>query len=112
VGMLWAVCIKLYKVKLPWMQLAKITFISILASLAAHLVAIRLSPLWGLVFGGGASLLVLFGLFYLMRVLEPEDRDRLQHVTHILPRRFGVPANRLLSMLVRSNYRVPLTDNA
>ena len=37
VGIMWAVTIHLYKVKLPWTQLAKITFISTLAAVTAHL---------------------------------------------------------------------------
>jgi O-antigen/teichoic acid export membrane protein len=36
VGIMWAVGIHLYKVKLPWLQVAKISFISVLASLTAH----------------------------------------------------------------------------
>jgi O-antigen/teichoic acid export membrane protein len=64
VGMMWAVAIHLYKVKLPWMQVAKIAFISALASLTAHAIAVRLAPLWGILCGGSASLIVLFVLFY------------------------------------------------
>ena len=42
VGILWAMVIYLYKVKLPWLQIAKIVFISALAALTAHLIAVRL----------------------------------------------------------------------
>jgi len=98
---MWAVAIYLYKVKLPWMQVAKIAFISALASLTAHEIALRLAPLWGILLGGTASLVVLFGLFYLMRVLEPEDRDRFNILTAMLPNPIAGPANRLLSVLIR-----------
>ena len=98
---MWAVAIYLYKVKLPWMQVAKIAFISALASLTAHEIALRLAPLWGILLGGTASLAVLFGLFYLMRVLEPEDRDRFKLLTAMLPRPIAGPVDRLLSVLIR-----------
>ncbi|MGA3068974.1 MAG: polysaccharide biosynthesis C-terminal domain-containing protein [Terracidiphilus sp.] len=97
---MWAVAIYLYKVKLPWMQVAKIAFISALASLTAHEIALRLAPLWGILLGGTASLVVLFGLFYLMRVLEPEDRDRFKLLTAMLPRPIAGPVDRLLSVLI------------
>ena len=48
VGMMWAVGIHLYKVKLPWLLVAKIAFISVLASLTAHYIAVQLSPLWAI----------------------------------------------------------------
>ena len=106
---MWAAAIYLYKVKLPWMQVAKIAFSSAVASLAAyliasytaHLIASRLAPLPGILAGGSASLVVLFGLFYLMRVLEPEDRDRFNILTAMLPNPIAGPANRLLSVLIR-----------
>ena len=100
-AIMWAVAIYLFKVRLPWMQIAKIVFISVLASLTAHYIAMRLAPLWGILVGGSASLIVLFGLFYLMRVLEPEDRDRLDMLARMLPKRIAGPANRVLSLLIR-----------
>jgi O-antigen/teichoic acid export membrane protein len=100
VGLMWAVCIYLYKVKLPWMQLAKIVFISALASLTAHYIAARFAPLWAILFGGSASLIVLFGLFYLMRVLEPEDHDRFGVLAGMLPRPVIAPARAILLLLI------------
>jgi O-antigen/teichoic acid export membrane protein len=101
VGIMWAVTIHLYKVKLPWAQLAKITFISTLAALTAHYVEAHLHPLLGILFGGGASLLVLFGLFYMMRVLEPEDHIRLNTLIGMLPSKVRGPADKFLTMLIR-----------
>jgi O-antigen/teichoic acid export membrane protein len=101
IGIMWSVGIYLYKVRLPWLQISKITFISTLASLVAHFIALRLTPLWAVLCGGSASLIVLFGLFYLMRVLEPEDHERFQILTGILPKPISVPANKLLSLLIR-----------
>ena len=101
VGGMWAVAVYIYKVKLPWMQIAKITFISALAALTAHYIAVQLPPLWGILAGGTASLIVLFGLFYMMRVLEPEDRDRFNTLTGLLPKKIGAPAKGLLSLLIR-----------
>jgi O-antigen/teichoic acid export membrane protein len=104
VGMMWAVAISLFKVKLPWMQVAKIAFASLLASLAAHLIAVRLAPLWGILCGGSAALFVLFGLFYLMRVLEPEDRDRFKIMTGMLPLPIAGPVAKMLSLLIRPEF--------
>lgn len=101
VGMMWAVGIHLYKVKLPWLQVAKIACISVLASLTAHYVAVPFSPLWAILWGGSASLIVLFGLFYLMRVLEPEDRDRFNTLTGMLPKPIANPVNAVLFLLIR-----------
>ncbi len=101
VGGMWAVAAYLYKVRLPWMQVAKNTFISTLAALTAHYIAVQFAPLWGILLGGSAALIVLFGLFYTMRVLEPEDRNRLNTLTGLLPKKISGPANKLLTLLVR-----------
>jgi O-antigen/teichoic acid export membrane protein len=99
--LMWAVAMYLYKVKLPWMQVAKIAFISALASLTAHFIAMRLAPLWGILCGGSASLVVLFVLFYLLRVLEPEDHDRFNILTAMLPKSIAAPVNKALLLLIR-----------
>lgn len=101
VGIMWAACIHLYKVKLPWMQTAKIVFAGVLAALVAHFIALRLAPLWAVLCGGSASLVVLFGLFYLMRVLEPEDCTRIKVMAGILPKPIRAPVNAFLSLLIR-----------
>ena len=104
VGIMWAIGIYLYKVKLPWALLAKVTFISVTASVVAHYVAMLFNPVLGILIGGSASLIVLFGLFYVMRVLEVEDRSRLDVLTAVLPKRFSGPANRFLGLLVPPAY--------
>jgi O-antigen/teichoic acid export membrane protein len=102
VGTMWAIGIHLFDVRLPWLQLAKITFSSILASLIAYIVALRLPPLWAILCGGSASLAVLLGMFYLMRVLEHEDRARFSIVTGMLPKMIAGPADRCVAWLIRS----------
>jgi O-antigen/teichoic acid export membrane protein len=104
VGMMWVVASHLYKVKLPWMQVAKIAFISVLASLTAHFIAVRLAPGWAILWGGSASMIVLLGLFYLLRVLEPEDRDRFSILTRMLPKLIAGPIEKLLSILIRREF--------
>jgi O-antigen/teichoic acid export membrane protein len=112
--MMWAVAIYLYKVKLPWLQVAKIVIASALAALAAHYIAMLtehyiaglLAPLWvtqlwAILFGGFASLIVLFGLFFWMRVLEPEDHSRLNILVKMLPKQIASPADSLLNALTR-----------
>jgi len=102
VGMMWAVGIHIYKVKLPWAQVAKIAFISVLAALTAHYVAVQFAtPLWAILCGGSAALIVLFGLYYLMRVLEPEDRDRFEILTGMLPKPLAGPAHKILLLITR-----------
>lgn len=101
VGMMWAIGIYVYKVRLPWVQVSKIAFISVLASLTAHFIAMRLVPIWGILAGGSAAMLVLFGLFYLMRVLEPEDYDRFKLLISLLPKSIAGPMETVLLLLVR-----------
>jgi O-antigen/teichoic acid export membrane protein len=101
VGLMWAVAIHRYKVKLPWLLVTKITFISALAALTAHFFAVRYSPLWATLCGGSASLIVLFTLFYWMRVLEPEDRVRFVTIAGMLPKSMAAPMKLVLNLLIR-----------
>jgi O-antigen/teichoic acid export membrane protein len=101
VGLIWAVSIHLYKVKLPWMLVGKIAFCSLLASLTAHVIAVRLAPLWAIACGGSTALIVLFALFYLLRVLEPEDHVRLRMLAGMLPKPFTRLAETVLFLLIR-----------
>jgi hypothetical protein len=99
---MWAIGIYLFKVKLPWRQIAKIVLVSALAALTAYFIAAHLNPLWAVLCGGSVSLTVLFALFYLLRVLEPEDHVRFQTLTGMLPKPISAPAGRLLAILARS----------
>jgi O-antigen/teichoic acid export membrane protein len=101
VGIMWAIGIYLYKVQLPWVFLAKVASISTVAALTAHFVALIFAPLWGVLFGGSASLAVLFVLFYLMRVLEPEDQARFNLLTRSMPKSIGGPVETVLSLMIR-----------
>jgi O-antigen/teichoic acid export membrane protein len=101
VAMMWAIGIHLYDVKLPWAQLSKIIVSSIAASLTAHYIAVYVSPLWAVLCGGTASLIVLFALFYLMRVFEPEDRVRFGILASMLPKPLSAPVNKIVSLLIR-----------
>jgi O-antigen/teichoic acid export membrane protein len=100
VAIMWVVSVKLYKVRLPWLFVAKIALISAIASLAAHYVAMQFAPRMGLVLGGLSSMIVFFVLFYLFRVLEEEDRSRFESLTRMLPGRLAKPASKMLSILV------------
>jgi len=123
--MMWAVAIYLFKVKLPWMHVAKIALSSAVASLTAyeivlrlaplntheivlrlaplteHEIVLRLAPLLGILLGGSAALVVLCALFYLMRVLEPEDRARFNILVAMLPKPIARLVNRVLPLLIR-----------
>ena len=61
VGIMWACGIYLFKVKLPWVLVAKVAFISVAASLSAHFIIVRLPPLLGILCGGSAALFVCSG---------------------------------------------------
>jgi glycosyltransferase involved in cell wall biosynthesis/O-antigen/teichoic acid export membrane protein len=100
VATLWAFGINRFKLKLPWLQTAKIVLASTVAALTAHFIAVRVSPLWALVFGGSASLVVLFGLFFALRVLEPEDSGRLGILIGMLPEGVAAPVTSFLSILI------------
>ena len=101
VGLLWAIGIRLFHVRLPWALLAKVVLISAVAALTAHFVALKFAPLWGILAGGTCSLAILLGLFYLMRVLEPEDRDRFATLTGMLPESIANPVDAVMLMLIR-----------
>ena len=102
VGLMWAIGIYLYKVKLPWVQIGKVTGISLVCAVVAHVIAAELAPLWAILAGGSASVLLLLVLFYLLRVLEPEDRARLDVLVRMLPTPMVHPADKVLSMLIRT----------
>jgi O-antigen/teichoic acid export membrane protein len=100
IGTMWAVGIHLYKVKLPWLHVAKVAFISVLAALTAHCIAVRFPPVWAILWGGSASMVVLFGLLYLMRVLEPKDHARFSIFTRMLPRPIAASVDSVLSLMI------------
>jgi O-antigen/teichoic acid export membrane protein len=102
-GMMWAVGIRVYRMKLPWRLVTKVSFISVLASLTAFCFAARMKPLPAILCGGSASLIVLFGLLYLMRVLELEDRDRFKLLIEMLPKPLAGPADKIVSLLIRAD---------
>lgn len=101
VGIMWAIGTRIAHVRLPWMLTAKVTFASAAAGACAYFVAAPLPPAAGVLAGGSSALVVLAAAMYLLRVLEPEDRDRFAVLAAMLPGSLGVPANRLLAALVR-----------
>jgi O-antigen/teichoic acid export membrane protein len=101
VGGMWAAGISLFKIKLPWKLISKVTFISSVASLSAHFIAIIFSPLIGILLGGSVAMVLLMGLFYLLRVLQPEDRSRLTVIAGSFPKPVSVPFLKFLGFLVR-----------
>ncbi|MGD0939355.1 MAG: polysaccharide biosynthesis C-terminal domain-containing protein [Terracidiphilus sp.] len=103
VGLMWGISTYLYKVKLPWMLVAKVSLCSLLASVTAHYIAVRLAPIWAIACGGSAALVVLFSLFYLLRVLEPEDQVRFRVITRMLPNSIARLADALLLLLIRAD---------
>jgi O-antigen/teichoic acid export membrane protein len=107
VALMWAACIRLHKVRLPWLMVVKVLAISLMAAMVAHLIVVRTRPLPGLLLGASASLLVLGGLLYAMRVLDKHDGERMHVAFDLLPKPIGRPANTLMSLLI---HPVPGTD--
>ena len=98
---LWLVACCLFEVKLPWMLLGKITCFSVLTAIAVHLLVVRVAPLWGLL-GGGVASFVLFVIFlYTMRILERQDRERINTITNRLPGSIAQLVDGILSRLIR-----------
>jgi hypothetical protein len=50
-------------------------------------------------------------LFYMFRVLEPEDRARLVVLSGMLPKRIAAPVDKIISILVRSELASPTPSN-
>jgi O-antigen/teichoic acid export membrane protein len=111
VGILWAIGIHLYRLKLPWGHLGKITIISIIASVTAHYVGAYFKPLGAVLIGGTASLIVLLILFYAFRVLDAEDRARFRILTGMLPGSIAGPVDKIVSVLTRSELVEPTPTN-
>jgi len=109
--MMWAIGIHLYKIKLPWVQIAKITAVSITSAVVARLVVARMPALWGVIAGGCAALATLLVLFYLLRVLEPEDRARFTVLSGMLPKPIRRYVDRIISILVRPEIASATTSN-
>lgn len=111
VGMMWAIGIRMYHIKMPWVQTAKITVCSIIAAGVAYYAAVSFSALLGLLVGGAAAVLTLLVLLYLFRVLEPEDHARLVVLSGMLPRRFAGPLDRIIAILMRTGVADPTPSN-
>jgi len=79
----------------------KVAVISTAAALAAHFVTRLLSPLWGILLGGCAALVVLVLLTRLLRILEPQDQARFAELSAALPGPLGTFADRTLALLIR-----------
>jgi hypothetical protein len=111
-AMMWAGGLRSYPIKLPWLQVAKTAFISTMAALTAHFVALHLSPVGAVLCGGVSSLIVLFSLLYFMRVLEPEDFLRFRILARMLPSSLVAPAIKLLAILTHLQPETPAPSQA
>ena len=101
ISLMWAIGIYRDKIVLPWRFLAKVTMISIAASLAAYAVSFRLAPVWALIVGGTAATVTFFLLAYTFKILEPEDSSRFKIISAACPRALAGPMNRAFDMLTK-----------
>ena len=100
VGLMWAICIRLYDVRLAWVTMAKVAAASVTASLCAYFIALRLDPVMGILIGGCASIVVFVFMIYVLRVLEESDGERMEVVFKLLPGWIGRPASAVTSLLI------------
>ncbi|MGH9563736.1 MAG: lipopolysaccharide biosynthesis protein, partial [Terracidiphilus sp.] len=126
VALLWGIAIRMFKIKLPWLLAAKVAVASASAALASYYCASRIAlnsraiahPAHSIqhwlidaptvLAYGCVSLAVLLLLFYLFRILQEEDRDRLNQVAGMLPGPLPRVAKGIVSVLIRTK-RVPVT---
>ena len=129
IALLWGIAIAMFKVKLPWLLAAKVALVSVAAALAGHFCAGRLLPTsrvtthiahslryWltnvsAVLVCGSVALAVLLILFYLFRILQEEDRDRLNQVASMLPGPLPAGAKAIVSILIRRK-SIPVAANA
>jgi O-antigen/teichoic acid export membrane protein len=102
VGLMWAICIHLYKIKLPWFFTVKMLLASIASALVARTIAIHFPPLASILLGGTAAVFVLLLLMYLTSALTKEDRDRLDVLTTMLPGPVARTVGALLPLFTRT----------
>lgn len=105
VVLMWIAAVRLHKVQLPWALVAKLVFASAAAACSVYFATRLLAPVLALLCGGCTALVVLFALFYLLRIIEPQDHDRLKVIVGMLPRPLAAPADRLLRLLIHSEVR-------
>jgi peptidoglycan biosynthesis protein MviN/MurJ (putative lipid II flippase) len=101
IGLMWTIGIYRDNIRLPWRFLAKVTMISIAASVAAYAVSFRLAPVWALIVGSIAALVTFFLLAYAFKILEPEDSSRFKIISAACPRALVGPMNRAFDMLTK-----------
>ena len=66
------------------------------------LLLLKLAPLWGILLGGSCIAgSCCSGFSTLLRVLEPEDRDRFATLTGMLPESIANPVDAVMLMLIR-----------
>jgi O-antigen/teichoic acid export membrane protein len=101
VGLMWAIGISRHQIRLPWRFFTKVTAISAASALAAHAVAMRLSPAWALTLGSLAAIVVFFVLAYAFKILEPEDSSRFKIISAACPRALGGVMNQAFDLLTK-----------
>lgn len=60
-----------------------------------------MAPLGAVLFGGSSAVLIVLVLFYLLRILETQDRTRFRTMAASLPAKLAPAAEVLFSLLVR-----------
>ena len=105
VGLLWAIGIRKYHIRLPWAFFARITAISTAAALAARFTTSRLPAMGGLIAGSLLAIVVFFGLAYFLKVLEPEDCNRFKVVSAAYPRALARPLEYFFEALSRQRVK-------
>ncbi|MDE1178109.1 MAG: polysaccharide biosynthesis C-terminal domain-containing protein [Edaphobacter sp.] len=101
VGMMWAIGIQRYRIQLPWGFLARLTAISVVASVAAWGVSRHLAVLPALITGCIIATTVFMTLAYLFKILEPEDGSRFKVIANACPKALSGPMNTMIDWFTR-----------
>lgn len=98
---LWTQGVIRYKVRLPWLVLAKVVTISLVSASAAAAIAHSMGPLPGLLAGSvvGGGLFCVLALA--VRLLEREDIERLKVLVDASPSVLAAPVQMTYSWLLR-----------
>lgn len=101
IGVLWAMAIRQYHIKLPWVFLGKTTLVSALAAGAAYAVVAHTIPPVGLAVGAVVAVTVFIALAAALRLFEEQDLARFKVIVDACPSALAAPVNLTYSWVSR-----------
>lgn len=101
ISVLWMLAIRQYRIRLPWLFLAKTTLASVAAAGTAYAIVAHTHAVVGLVAGSAAAVAVFLGLAGMMRIFEQQDLVRFKVVVDACPAALAAPVNFTYSWVSR-----------